>query len=97
MDVTITHTVRGSGGRYTANVADSDHRGYLDWEADGENVRIATHTLVPPPIGGKGIAAMLVEHLVADARRKGFKVEARCSYVAKKFDENPEWSDLRAG
>jgi predicted GNAT family acetyltransferase len=67
----------------------------LTWvERDG--VRIAEHTLVPPEIGGRGIAALLVEALVSDAREQGFRIDPACSYVAAKFDQHPEWADLRS-
>lgn len=96
--ITITHHVQGQGGTYVAHVAGEDLTGYLEWEPQNGNgdVRVATHTVVPKPIGGRGVAAQLVKRLVADAQRKGFKIVPRCSYVAAKFDENPDWSDLRA-
>jgi predicted GNAT family acetyltransferase len=97
-EVTITHQVQGQGGKYTAQPADSDHSGYLSWEPDKaleDDVRVATHTVVPPQIGGRGIAAQLVERLVSDAKEQGFKIKPQCSYVAAKFDENPEWGDLK--
>ncbi|MEW4449608.1 GNAT family N-acetyltransferase [Qipengyuania sp. JC766] len=96
VDVTIRHEVRDNGGRYVAEPADSDSRGHLDWEPRGTDVRIATHTIVPREIGGRGIAGQLVDALVADAREQGFKIDPQCSYVAAKFDDNPEWADLRA-
>lgn len=98
-EVTILHHVVGQGGKYVVQPEDSPHHGMLEWEpsADhGDEVRIATHTVVPKAIGGRGIAAMLVERFVADARRLGFRIVPRCSYVAKKFEENPDWADLRA-
>jgi uncharacterized protein len=44
----------------------------------------------------RGIAAALVEKLVADAREHGFKIAPQCSYVEAKFRRNPDWADLRA-
>ena len=44
----------------------------------------------------RGVAAELVERLVADARDEGFKIVPQCSYVAAKFADNPDWHDLRA-
>ncbi len=61
-----------------------------------KGVRVATHTIVPREIGGQGVAARLVDALVADAKEHGFKIVPQCSYVEKKFDENPDWSDVRA-
>ncbi|ODS60774.1 MAG: GNAT family N-acetyltransferase [Erythrobacter sp. SCN 68-10] len=99
-NLTITHHVQGAGGRYVARVEGASEQGYLEWEPGGESggseVRIATHTIVPQAIGGRGVAAALVERLVEDAGRQGFKVRPDCSYVAAKFDENPGWASLRA-
>ena len=102
--VTITHHAQGQGGKYIAEIEGETATGYLEWEPrrglPGEDVasdvRVATHTIVPSVIGGRGIARRLVERLVADARDKGFKIVPQCSYVAAKFDENPGWADLRA-
>jgi predicted GNAT family acetyltransferase len=51
---------------------------------------------VPKSIGGRGIAGLLVDALIADAREEGFRIVPQCWYVAKKFDANPDWADLRA-
>jgi len=45
---------------------------------------------------GRGIAGALVERLVADARREGFKVVPQCPYVVAQFDRHPDWADVRA-
>ena len=95
-EVTVTHEDRGDGGRYVAAVAGSEHSGHLDWVTGGEGVRVATHTLVPPPIGGRGVAAKLVEAMVADAREQGFRIVPACSYVEVMFRRNKEWAELRA-
>ncbi|MEE4205778.1 MAG: GNAT family N-acetyltransferase [Erythrobacter sp.] len=96
-DITITHQVQGQGGRYVAEVPGADEQGYLEWQpGEEENVRVARTTVVPRPIGGRGIAARLTERMVEDARREGFRIAPACSYVAKKFDENPDWSELKA-
>jgi len=94
-DVTITRHDRGGAGEYRAAVAGSDHVGRLTWVERG-GVHIADHTLVPPEIGGRGVAAKLVEALIADARAEGFKIEPMCSYVEVAFRRHPEWADLRA-
>ena len=90
----ITHINHGAHGEYRARLAGSDHIGRLTWTARG-NARVAEHTLVPPAIGGRGIAAELVAALVKDAREQGFSIVPQCSYVAAKFAEHPEWADLR--
>ena len=94
-EVTISHHSQGKGGKYFADVPGETAKGHLEWEPGSEGTRVATHTIVPPEIGGRGVAAKLVEALIADAREQGFKVAPYCWYVAKKFDENPDWADLR--
>ena len=77
-------------------MAGSDAIGRLTWVHGGQGVRVAEHTLVPPEIGGRGIAARLVEAMIADARANGFRINPECSYVAAAFQKHPEWADLRA-
>lgn len=97
-DVTILHHVAGQGGKYVAQIEGDSRHAMLEWEpADGPagEVRIATHTIVPEDWRGRGIASLLVDRMVADARRDGFRIVPRCSYVAAKFAEHPEWEELR--
>ncbi len=93
--VTITRQESGSAGEYRAEIAGSQHIGRLTWIRRGD-ARVAEHTLVPGEIGGRGVAARLVEALVADARVQGFKIAPHCSYVAAAFERHPEWADLLA-
>jgi hypothetical protein len=93
--ISITRHESGESGEYHAHVAGSDQLGVLSWVQRG-GARIAEHTLVPPPIGGRGVAAKLVDALVADAREQGFRIVPACSYVARAFAQHQEWSDLLA-
>ena len=93
--IEITHQGSEARGEYRAVVPGSDAVGRLTWFARGD-ARIADHTLVPPEIGGKGVAAALVDALIADARSEGFKIVPACSYIAAQFKGHPEWSDLLA-
>ena len=93
----ITHMPQPGGGRYLARIDDGETAGYLEWEDGGANVRIAAHTVVPARLRGRGIAAALVERLIADARAQGFRIVPQCTYVAAGFARHPEWADLRAG
>ncbi len=98
--LTITHHVAGQGGRYVAVLEGEAAEGYLEWEAggmrDGREIRVAAHTIVPRSIGGRGVAAALVQRLVEDAERLDFLIRPDCSYVAAKFKDNPDWSALKA-
>lgn len=92
----ITHLDQGDRGEYRATVPGTDAAGRLTWKARGDDVRVADHTLVPRELEGRGIAAALVDALVADAREHGFKIVPQCSYIAAKFQRNPDWAPLRA-
>ena len=94
-NVSITRHEKGSHGEYRAHVEGQNHHGRLTW-VEENGVRAAEHTIVPPEIGGRGIAGLLVEALISDAREQGFKVKPVCSYVVKAFEKHPEWADLRA-
>jgi predicted GNAT family acetyltransferase len=94
--ITITRHDSGDAGEYRAWVAGSEEIGLLSWVRRG-GARVAEHTLVPSAIGGRGVAAKLVEALVDDARSQGFRIVPACSYVAVAFRRHPEWRDLLAG
>jgi predicted GNAT family acetyltransferase len=47
------------------------------------------------PLRGRGIATQLVERLVSDARREGFRIRPTCPFVAGLFDQHHDWADLR--
>ncbi|MFZ9396796.1 MAG: GNAT family N-acetyltransferase [Erythrobacter sp.] len=95
--VEIVRQHQEHGGRYLASIAGEPAAGYLEWEDGGAHVRVATHTVVRGTLRRRGIAAALVEHLIADARAEGFRIVPQCSYVAASFARHPEWADLRAG
>ena len=94
-EIEIDRRDRVTHGEYLASTADGTDAGKLTWTLRG-NARDAEHTLVPSAMRGKGIAAKLVDALIRDARREGFKIVPTCSYVAKQFERHPEWADLRA-
>ena len=97
--LTITHHVAGQGGRYVAMLQGEAEEGYLEWgpggAREGKDVRSAAHTIAPRAIGGRGVARALVERLVEDAQRQGFLIRPDCSYVARRFSENPGWAALK--
>lgn len=93
--VSITRHGDETAGEYHAHIEGTEAIGRLTWVKRG-NARVAEHTLVPREIGGRGVAAQLVDALVADAREHGFTIVPQCSYVEKKFDQNPDWAGLRA-
>jgi len=99
-DVSITQLDQGARGEYHARIEGTDAIGRLTYKritaAGKPDTLMVDHTLVPPEIGGRGIAAKLVDALIADARKLGEKIDPQCSYVAAAFRRHPEWADLLA-
>ncbi|RZL01197.1 MAG: N-acetyltransferase [Rubrivivax sp.] len=66
-----------------------------EYQLRGQTVSM-THTVVPPALEGRGIAAALVKAALAWAQAQGFKVDPVCSYVRAYLQRHPEWSSLKA-
>lgn len=64
--------------RFTTTVEGVNAR--VDYEVEA-GVLVITHTIVPPAIGGRGIAGYLVQAAFDHARAKGLKVRPECSYA----------------
>lgn len=62
-----------------------------------DGVMWMTHTEVPPPLEGRGIAAALVQAALDHARAQGWKVRPACSYVRVYMRRHPETQDLLDG
>lgn len=60
-----------------------------DYRRQGDRV-LFTHTEVPPPFEGRGIAARLVAAALRWARDEGLQVVPLCSYVASHLRRHPE-------
>lgn len=88
----IRHEADGTGGRFHIPVEGGDAE--VTYRLDG-GVMIIDRTYVPPPARGGDFAMRLVRRAVEEAANRGFKVDPRCSYVARVFDFMPEWAALR--
>jgi hypothetical protein len=93
--IEITHIGGENAGAYRAELPDAKGHAELTWHLRG-NDRVADHTYTPPEMRGRGIAGKLVQAMAADARKQGFRIVARCPYVASWFDRHSEEADLRA-
>lgn len=94
-EIEILGNDRVTHGEYLARIGENAEFGKLVWTLRG-GARDAEHTMVPPEMRGRGVAALLVEELVRDARSQGFMIIPSCSYVAAQFDRHPDWADLLA-
>jgi predicted GNAT family acetyltransferase len=95
-NVTVTREQEPTRGRYVGRIAGHADEAELTFERVNPELIIADHTLTPVSLRGQGIATVLVEHMIADARREGFKIRPTCPFVVSLFDRRPDWSDLRA-
>jgi predicted GNAT family acetyltransferase len=59
-----------------------------------DGVMLLVHTEVPPPLGGRGIAAALVHAALEHADTEGLRVQPRCSYVRVYLARHPEYRRL---
>jgi hypothetical protein len=75
--------------RFTTEVDGS--RAELDYTL-ADRVMTITHTLVPPAIGGRGIAAELMEAALSAARGAGWSVNPACSYAKSYMEKHPQES-----
>jgi uncharacterized protein len=62
--------------------------GLLDYELDGKVMSI-THTRVPRPIGGRGVAAELMRSALDLAAANGWTVKPICSYAVAYMQQHP--------
>lgn len=93
-EITIVKEDNGQRGRYVARVAGIDAEAELTFTHRGQGMISADHTGAPDSLRGTGVAAALVDHLVADARANGFRVIPRCPYVLARYKKTPEWQDV---
>lgn len=87
----IWHNQAASRFEYTEN----SYLCVLDYTLQG-SLAVFTHTGVPAPVGGRGIAADLVRTGLDTAREQGWRVRPDCSYVEAYIRRNPRYQDLLA-
>jgi predicted GNAT family acetyltransferase len=68
-------------------------RAILTYRVQG-NVIAYRHTVVPPALRNRRIAAALAAHAVAHARENGLMVVPLCPYVLAYLAKHPEYGDL---
>jgi predicted GNAT family acetyltransferase len=64
-----------------------------EYERHGTAI-VFTHTEVPAPIEGHGIAAQLARTALEQARAEGLAVIPRCPYIAAYIRRHPEYAAL---
>lgn len=93
----ITHLV----DQATIETIINGERAYVIYEIYDGSLDVRK-TLVPPALGGQGIAGKLVKFAYDYAKEQGLKCIATCSYAVKWLERHPEYqgsasSDYVAG
>ncbi len=89
----MTRAVHHDEAHHRFEWTEEGHLCVLDY-ALNNGVAAFTHTGVPPPVEGRGIAADLVRTGLDTARQRGWRVDPVCSYVAAFMRRHPEYQDL---
>lgn len=82
---TISHDVEGQ--RFT--VETEGHTSELDYTLSGKVMNI-THTRVPAAIGGRGVAAQLMQAAVKTAQQNRWELNPVCSYAVAYLKRHPQ-------
>ena len=94
-ELTVEREDEPSRGRYFIKLS-PDAEAEMTFRKAANNTIVVDHTGVPPAFEGRGIAARLVNAMIEDARKEGFKITPLCSYVVAQFRRHPEWADLHS-
>ena len=85
--------VEHDSARQRFTVCVQGHEAGVDYELrDGSMV--ITHTRVPAPIEGRGLASQLTRAAFDHARAAGWKVRPACSYATAWAGRHPEYQSL---
>lgn len=80
-----------AANRWTVDL--EGQRSLLDYRlADG--VVTISHTEVPQPLGGRGIAGRLVAAVFDWARAEGYRIRPACAYAAAWVERHPDQADI---
>lgn len=90
--VTIEREDGPTKGRYVIRL--DGHEAEMTYTKAGDKRLIIDHTGVPDALRGLGLAPMLVERGVADARKEGKKIIPLCPFAKGYIDRHPELQDV---
>ncbi|UXA07218.1 N-acetyltransferase [Mycobacterium sp. SMC-2] len=85
-------TVALEEGRYTIAV-EGKQVGFADF-ADRGDQRVFHHTEIDPAYGGRGLATILVEGALNEARAEGKRIVPVCSMIGTVLKKHPEYDDI---
>lgn len=86
----MEYTVKNNEKEQRFEIDVEGHIAFVQYETFDGGISY-TSTVVPPEMGGKGIAAHIVKHALEYAAEHNLKVEPRCPYVKSYIDRHPEY------
>ena len=92
--IAIEKEISNTTGRYVARIDGREGEAELTFTVLGPALVSADHTDAPESLRGTGAAKALVEFMIADARKSGFKIVANCPYVRAQVEKHPDWRDV---
>ena len=72
------------------------HVALVSYIKHGDSI-IFTHTEVPKELQGRGLAGILARAVLDRTRAEGWRVVARCPFIAKYIERHPEYQSLLQG
>lgn len=66
----------------------------IDYSTDKDGNLAITHTGVPQPLEGRGIAAALTRYMLEYVKENGLKVMPLCPYTSAYIRKHPEYDEL---
>lgn len=85
MNLNVEHNE--AAHKYSAQI--DGHEAVATYVEDGDSINF-THTVVDPALRGKGVGEELVRQALADARKRGRRIEATCPFVVHYLEKHPE-------
>lgn len=84
--------IRHDAVRKRYSVVVDGHEAYLTYDTPRARHRHITHTIVPDPLGGRGLGKALVARLMGDVIAAGETVSSSCWFASALIEKTPGWS-----
>ena len=69
----------------------------LTYAKKENGVMLVDHTETRKSLEGKGLASLVLKHVINYARENNFKIDPLCPFVEVQFEMHPEYNDVLVG
>jgi len=91
-NIEIKKSDAADSGRYFVSI-DGDEA-EMTYTKQGPALISIDHTFVPDSMRGKGVAQALALNAIEDARKTGWKIIPRCSFMQAQVKRHGDWADV---